>query len=98
MTAAAFYWPETGRLECLGTFPSRPTLLHCGQADGVGDRYVEMSNRGELSTLGDATVPVSAWLGEVMKHVEGEAIAALTMDRYKQSELGEAIRDVGYVP
>jgi hypothetical protein len=30
MTAAAFYWPETGRLECLGWFPSKPSLLHRG--------------------------------------------------------------------
>lgn len=95
MTAAAFYWPETGRLECLGTFPSRPSLLDRGQNDGVGSRYVEMQDRHELSTLGDATVPVAAWLLEVMKHIEGEPIAALTADRYKQSELGEAIDRAG---
>lgn len=50
-----------------------------------------MANRGELSTLGDQTVPVAAWLSEVMRHVEGESIAALCLDRYKQSEIGEAI-------
>ncbi len=66
-----------------------------GQSDGVGDRYVEMQSRGELSTLGDLTVPVAAWLGEVMRHVEGQPVAALTMDRYKQSELGEAIDRAG---
>lgn len=95
MSAAAFYWPKTGRLEVRGTFPSRPSLLHRGQSDGVGDRYVEMERRGELSTLGDQTVPVSAWLVAVLSHVEGEHIAALTMDRYKQSELGEAIDKAG---
>jgi phage terminase large subunit-like protein len=95
MTAVCFYWPETGRLECLGTFPSKPTLLDRGQADGVGDRYVQMRDRGELSTLGDQTVPVALWLGEVMKHVEGEPVAALVADRYKQSELGEAIDRAG---
>ena len=62
MSAVAFYWPETGRLETHGTFPSRPSLLDRGQADGVGERYVEMDRRGELSTLGDQTVPVAAWL------------------------------------
>lgn len=95
MTAAAFYWPESGRLEVLGTFPSRPSLLNRGQSDGVGDRYVQMQNRGELSTLGDQTVPVAAWLLEVVGHVEGEAIAAITADRYKQSELGEALDGAG---
>ena len=91
MTAAAFYWPETGRLEARGTFPSTPNLLDRGQNDGVGGRYVEMRERGELSTLGGKTVPVADWLGQVMAHVEGEPIACLTMDRYKQAELGEAI-------
>ncbi len=95
MTAAAFYWPETSRLECLGTFPSRPSLLDRGQNDGVKDRYVEMENRGELSTLGDQTVPVAPWLVQVMNHVDGETVAAITMDRYKQAELGEAIDKAG---
>jgi len=95
MTAAAFYWPETGRLEALGWFPSQPSLLDRGQRDGVGDRYAQMSGRGELSTLGNATVPVAPWLSEVMRHVEGETIAALVMDRYKQAELGQAIDAAG---
>ena len=95
MSAASFYWPHSGRLECLGWFPSKPGLLDRGQSDGVGGRYVEMANRGELFTLGDATVPVAAFLGEVMRRIEGEAIAALVMDRYKQSELGEAIDRAG---
>jgi phage terminase large subunit-like protein len=95
MTAATFYWPQTGRLEAHGWFPSQPSLLDRGQADGVGGRYVEMANRGELSTLGSATVPVAPWLSEVMRRVEGEPIAALVMDRYKASELGEAITAAG---
>jgi phage terminase large subunit-like protein len=95
MTAAAFYWPDTGRLECLGWFPSQPNLADRGAADGVGQRYGEMASRGELSTLGAATVPVAPWLSEVMRHVEGERIAALCMDRYKQAELGQAIDAAG---
>lgn len=95
MTAACFYWPATGRLEALGTFPSKPSLLHRGQNDGVGSRYVEMERRGELSTLGDQTVPVAPWLVETLRHVEGETIASLVMDRFKQAELGEAIDKAG---
>ncbi len=95
MSSAAFYWPQSGRLECLGWFPSKPGLLDRGQSDGVGGRYVEMANRGELFTLGDATVPVAPFLGEVMRRIDGEPIAALVMDRYKQSELGEAIDRAG---
>ncbi len=95
MTAAAFYWPETGRLECLGTFPSMPSLLDRGQADSVAGRYVEMHDRGELTVLGDKTVPVAPWLVEVMRHVEDQPVIAITMDRYKQAELGEAITRAG---
>src|SRR3546814_1446926 len=91
MSAAAYYWPQTGRLEVLGTFPTRPSLLNRGQADGVGSRYVEMESRGELSTLGEEKVPVGPWLAQVMQHVEGQTIAALCIDRYKQDENGEGI-------
>lgn len=91
MSAAAYYWPETGRLEVRGAFPGKPSLLNRGLNDGVGDRYQQMADRGELSTLGEATVPVAPWLVEVVRHVEGERIAAITADRYKQAEIGEAI-------
>jgi phage terminase large subunit-like protein len=95
MSAAAFYWPETGRLECLGTFPSMPSLLDRGQMDAVGDRYVQMQDRGELTVLGSKTVPVAAWLTKVITHVQGEQVLGLVMDRYKQSELGEALEQAG---
>jgi phage terminase large subunit-like protein len=95
MTAAAYYWPETGRLECVGTFPSMPSLLDRGQSDGVAGRYVEMQEREELTVLGDKTVPVAPWLVSVMHHVEDQPVLAITMDRYKQAELGEAISRAG---
>ena len=95
MTAAAFYWPETGRLECLGTFPSMPGLIDRGQADGVARRYEEMHERGELNTLGDKTVPVAPWLVQVLGHVADQNIAAIVADRYKQAELAEAMARAG---
>jgi phage terminase large subunit-like protein len=95
MTAAAFYWPETGRLECIGTFPAAPSLLDRGQSDGVAGRYLEMQNRGELTVLGDKTVPVAPWLTQVMRHVDGGPVAAITADRYKAAELSEAINRAG---
>lgn len=95
MSAAAFYWPATGRLECIGTFPTAPSLLDRGQADGVARRYVEMAERGELTTLGDRTVPVASWLVEVLRHVADQPIGALVADRYKMAELGEAINRAG---
>ena len=46
MTAAAYFWPSSGRLEAFGAFPGKPDLLSRGQADGVSGRYVEMHRRG----------------------------------------------------
>jgi phage terminase large subunit-like protein len=92
MSAAAYYWFETGRLECRGWFPSKPGLRDRGEADGVSGRYVEMQTRGELSTLGESTVPIPAWLSEMMRHVAGETVCAICADRYKQSELSEALQ------
>lgn len=95
MSAAAFFWPLTGRLEALGTFPASPSLADRGASDGVSGRYEEMRDRGELSTLGDKTVPVAAWLAEVMRHVQGQQIGAICADRYKQAELGEGMQRAG---
>ncbi|MDM7255197.1 MAG: terminase large subunit [Paracoccus sp. (in: a-proteobacteria)] len=95
MSAAAFYWPETSRLECRGTFPASPSLADRGAADGVSGRYMEMQSRGELNVLGDKTVPPGAWLADVMRHVQGETVAAITADRYKQAELAEGMDRAG---
>lgn len=95
MSAVAYYWPSTGRLEALGTFPCNPGLGDRGASDGVSGRYLEMESRGELNTLGDKTVPVALWLNQVMAQVEGENVSALVADRYKQSELAEAMDRAG---
>ncbi|MEM9782353.1 MAG: terminase TerL endonuclease subunit [Pseudomonadota bacterium] len=95
MSAAALYWPETARLEAYGTFPGTPSLLDRGQADGVARRYAEMAERGEMTVLGEKTVPVAGWLAEVMRRVEGLTISALVADRYKEAELSEAMQWAG---
>jgi phage terminase large subunit-like protein len=95
MSAAALYWPETGRLEAKGTFPSQPNLADRGAADAVAGRYEQMRDRGELSTLGEKTVPVAPWLADVMRASQGENVAALVADRFKQAELAEAMDRAG---
>ncbi|MFN3955103.1 MAG: terminase large subunit domain-containing protein [Pararhodobacter sp.] len=95
MTAVAYYWPASGRLEARGYFPGNPRLGDRGERDGVKDRYVQMHDRGELFTLGDQTVPIAPMLVDALKHVEGQPVAALTMDRYKQAELAEAVQRAG---
>tara|TARA_R110000823_G_scaffold130015_12_gene257931 strand:+ start:42936 stop:44492 length:1557 start_codon:yes stop_codon:yes gene_type:complete len=89
MAAAAYFWPESGRLEVMGWFPGEPDLLSRGQGDKVGDRYLQMAKRGELHQIGKKTIPVSAWLGAVVAHVHGQVIACLVSDKYKASQIEE---------
>lgn len=95
MSAAALYWPETGRLECLAAFPSTPGLADRGAADGVSGRYLEMAERGELVTMGDTTVPVGRFLADVVAQLEGQTPAAIAGDRFRHAEFLEALRGAG---
>ena len=95
MSAAALYWPETGRLECVGAFPCKPGLMDRGQADGVGRRYLEMVERGELITMGDSTVPVARFMADVVERLDGQAPASIVGDRFRHAEFLEALRDAG---
>lgn len=95
MTAAAYYWPETGRLEVLGWFPADPTLAIRGVNDGVGRRYLEMQERAELRTMPGRTVPVAGWLAQVLEHVQGETVATILADRFKQGEVQDGFGAIG---
>ncbi len=94
MSAAAFFWPASGRLEVRGWFPSRPNLIDRGQRDGVGNRYAEMEAEGTLRVLGESTVPIAAWIEAVIAHVADQRIAAVCYDTFKQSEIGDGLRAV----
>jgi len=91
MSAAALYWPNTGRLEAFGAFPSTPNLANRGLRDGVRDRYVEMKNRGELMTLGGKVVPADQFLRAIMDRLDGAPAMCFTADRYRQAEFIEAM-------
>ena len=95
MSAAAFYWPQTGRLEALGTFPGNPGLADRGAADGVSDRYTQMNERGELSVMGDATVPPGPWLAEIVRRLDGITPACIVGDRFRHAEFTEAMDKAG---
>lgn len=95
MTAAAFLWPESGRLEAFGAFGTQPTLEARGQADAVGDLYSIMHKRGELLLMGDRTVPLAQFLRAMLGKVEGENIAAIVCDRFKQSEIADGLDAIG---
>lgn len=95
MSAAALYWPETGRLEAVGAFPTKPGLADRGAADGVSGRYVEMADRGELVTMGATVVPVAAWLADVVRRLDGQAPVAIVGDRFRHAEFIEALSGAG---
>ena len=50
MCAAVSHWPDTGRLDAWAGYGDTPTLADRGEADGVGVRYAQMHERGELRT------------------------------------------------
>lgn len=95
MSAAAFYWPKSGRLEAVGTFPGKPGLLDRGAADGVGERYLQMHERGELSVMGEATVPPGLWLAHVVRLLDGEDVSCIVGDRFRHAEFAEAMDRAG---
>jgi phage terminase large subunit-like protein len=90
MSAAAAYWPESGRLEAVATFPGSPGLLDRGAADAVSDRYEQMAARGELFTLGQNTVPPGPWLAEVVRRFD-IVPACIVGDRFRHAEFTEAM-------
>ncbi len=96
MSAAAYYWPETGRLEVHAHFPSDPPLMERGQNDKVGDRYQRMAERGELSLIGQKTVPVASWIKQVIARVQGQPVHAIVCDKFKESQLLEGVQQAGY--
>jgi len=96
MSAAAYYWPDTGRLESHAWFPSEPSLLDRGSNDRVGDRYQRMRDRGELSVIGQKTVPVKDWVQHVLTYVQGCPVHAVVADKFKEAALTEGLQQAGY--
>ena len=84
-SAAAAYYPETGRLEGFACFPTQPGLEVRGTADGVGPLYQECYRRGELLVEGAMVSDISALLSEAMDR--WGAPAAIAADRFKAAEL-----------
>ena len=89
MSAAAAYWPESGRLEAFAVFPELPDLRERGLADGVGALYVKMAERGELLLAGRHVADIKALLGEVLDRWGRPAVIAC--DRWREGDLREAL-------
>ena len=95
MTAAAAYWPDTGRLDCWGGFGDNPDLMARGEADGVGDRYIRMADRGELVTFPGRVTPVAEFLERIAAELASENVVLASADRYRQAEAQDELGKSG---
>ncbi len=84
-SAAAAYWPHTGRLDAFAVFPAIPDLVERGLFDGVGPLYTECARRGELMVMGQRTTDIPALLEAALARW-GTPVAVVS-DRYRIVEL-----------
>ena len=93
MTAGAAFWPQTGRLDVRAALPGVPPLRERALADGVGDRYQRMVDRGELTVWeGVRVTPVRPFLETFLEGLQPVAIVA---DRYRMSEAQDVYAAIG---
>ena len=94
MTAGAKYWPKTGRLEVRAALPGVPALRERALADGVGNRYQRMVERGELRVYeGVRVTPVREFLTEFL--ADGGQPECIVADRYRMSEAQDVYSALG---
>ena len=84
-SAAAAYWPESGRLEGFAVFPEHPNLATRSTNDGSGSLYSECYRRGELLLAGDQVSDVRELLTEALER--WGTPAGVAADRFKKAEL-----------
>ena len=84
-SAAAAWWPATGRLEGFAVFPERPDLATRASNDGAGNLYSECHRRGELLLAGDMVSDIAGLLTEALDR--WGTPAAIAADRFKKAEL-----------
>ena len=69
MSAAAGFYPETGRLDAIGCFGDDPDVKARGLRDGCGNLYQKMEARGELVLTSGKVSDVRQLIGEVEEKV-----------------------------
>ena len=93
-SAAAAWWPKTGRLEGFAVFPQSPNLATRATNDGAGGLYAECHRRGELLVMGDMTSDVKALLSEALDR--WGTPAAIVADRFKKAELIQHLNAIDF--
>ena len=84
-SAAAAWWPRTGRLEGFAVFPEQPDLATRATNDGAGNLYAECLRRNELILAGDMVSDFAELLSEALSR--WGTPAAIAADRFKKAEL-----------
>ena len=84
-SAAAAWWPKTGRLEGFAVFPEHPDLATRATNDGAGNLYAECHRRGELLLAGDQVSDIKVLLSEALDRWGSPS--AIVADRFKKAEL-----------
>ena len=90
MTCAVSTW-TSGRVEVWAALPAVPSLRDRGRADGVGDLYQRMADRGELKTYAGRVTDVSMFLRDVAAEVG--PVRRAGADRFRVAEGRQALED-----
>ena len=93
-SAAAAWWPKTGRLEGFAVFPENPDLATRATNDGAGNLYSECHRRGELLVMGGQVSDIKALLSEALDR--WGTPAAIAADRFKKAELIGYLNDLDF--
>ena len=99
MSAIAFYWPTSGRLETYGAFPAKPTLAERGRSDGVGSRYEKMLAAGEVQLYGAYETDNAAFLRDRLALVaDHEWLGDPIADNFAKTSIAQAMLQLGRNP
>ena len=92
-SAAAAFWPQSGRLEGFVATGSLPSLEKRAETDRVPGVYERMKKAGELVLLGNRVVPVGDFMAEAIKRFG--VPSKIAADRWRSGELEDGVTGAG---
>ena len=92
MTAATIAYETSGTLKFLGAFPSGElSLSERGKRDNVSDLWVRCQTEGTLIETDGMVSDIPQFLHALLEVIGPHPIASISCDRYRQSELQNAL-------